>query len=204
MNLVGVYLAGNSWLHRLPAWTKVLGLLVIAITALAIRSPFVMLGLLAVALAVLLSSRVDLRVLRRPLIVVGVMGSALALFMWWQVGWHDALLAIARLLTLVLVAWTVSLTTRVADMLAVLLAALRPLRALRVNPEKVAMMIALAIRSVPLLIATVRTSNEARLARGQDRSVVALGVPIIVRSVKIADELGDALIARGYDPDYLA
>jgi biotin transport system permease protein len=55
----------------------------------------------------------------------------------------------------------------------------------------------MAIRSVPLVVAAAEQADQARLARGQRRSVTALVVPTVVRSVRIADALGDALVARG-------
>lgn len=200
MNLVGVYRAGDSWLHRLPAGVKVVALLVVSLGALLITSPWVALGLLAVTVAVLLSSRVDVRVLAGPMRLVLLATIALTAVMWWQRGGGPAVVLAARLLALVLLAWTVSLTTRVTQMRAVIEAALRPLRPLGVDAGRVSLTLALAIRSVPLLVATVRTAQEARLARGQGRSVTALGVPVVVRSVRIAEDLGDALVARGYDP----
>lgn len=200
MNLVGVYRAGDSWLHRTPAGVKVAALLVISIGALLVDGPRVAVGVVLAATLLLLSARVDVRVVRRPLIFLLVASLGLAAFMWWQQGLGAAVVAISRLLTLALLAWTVSMTTRVADMLAVLLRALAPLRVIGVRPETVAMTVALAIRSVPLLTATVATAQEARLARGQGRSVTALGVPVVVRSARVAEELGDALVARGYDP----
>ena len=201
MNLVGVYRAGSSWLHRTPAGVKVGALVLISIGALLVDSPWIAAGLLLASLAVLLSARVDLRLLRRPLVVLLLLGLSLALFMWSLQGAGAAVVAVSRLLTLALLAWTVSMTTRVSDMLAVLLRVLAPLRRVGVDPARVGMTIALAVRSVPLLLATVSTAQQARQARGHGRSLTALGVPVVVRSARIADELGDALVARGYDPD---
>nr|WP_281366970.1 energy-coupling factor transporter transmembrane protein EcfT [Janibacter alkaliphilus] len=188
-------------MHRTPAGVKVGALVLISIGALLVDSPWIAAGLLLASLAVLLSARVDLRLLRRPLVVLLLLGLSLALFMWWQQGAGAAVVAVSRLLTLALLAWTVSMTTRVSDMLSVLLRVLAPLRRVGVDPARVGMTIALAVRSVPLLLATVSTAQQARQARGQGRSLTALGVPVVVRSARIADELGDALVARGYDPD---
>ena len=60
------------------------------------------------------------------------------------------------------------------------------------------MTVALAIRSVPLVIGAVAQADEARRARGARLSVRALVVPSVVRAVKIAEALGDGLLARGY------
>ncbi len=201
MNLVGVYHAGDSWAHRLPAGAKVIALVVITVAALFISSPWIALGLLAAALLALLSTGTRLRSLLGPLRFVAIAATALAAIMWWQQGPGPATVTVGRLLSLVLLAWTVSLTTRVSDMLRTLQRGLRPLRRLGVNTDAIGLTIALTIRSVPLLMGVVHTAQQARMARGRDRSPTALGVPVVVRSARIAQELGDALIARGYDPD---
>ena len=200
MNLIGVYRAGDSWAHRLPAGVKVLGLLVITIAALTISSPWVALALLALSVAALLSTGAGLRALAKPLRFVAIVAIVLGAFMWWQEGPGPATVTVGRLLSLVLLAWTVSLTTRVSEMLRTLQRGLSPLRRLGVNTEVIGMTVALAVRSVPLLMATVETAQQARWARGRGWSITALGVPVVVRSARVADELGDALIARGYDP----
>lgn len=200
MNLVGVYVPGRSWAHRLPAGVKVLGLVVTTLAALVLSSPWPALALLALALVVLLSTGVRLRTIAGPLRFVAVAALGLSAIMWWQQGPGPATVTVARLLALVLLAWAVSMTTRVSEMLRTLHRGLRPLRRLGVNTDAVGMTIALTVRSVPLLMATVHTAQQARLARGHGRSPSALGVPVVVRSARIAQELGDALIARGYDP----
>lgn len=201
MNLVGVYHGGDSWAHRLPAGAKVVALVVITVAALFISSPWIALGLLAAALLALLSTGIRLRTLRGPLRFVVLAATGLAAIMWWQQGPGPAVVTVGRLLALVLLAWTVSLSTRVSEMLHTLQRGLRPLRRLGVNTDVIGLTIALTIRSVPLLMGTVHTAQQARMARGRDRSPSALGVPVVVRSAKIAQELGDALIARGYDPE---
>ena len=200
MTLVGVYREGDSWAHRLPAGAKVVGLVVVTVAALLITSPWVALGLLALALVALLSTGVSLRTLVGPLRFVAIAALVLGAIMWWQQGAAAATITVGRLLSLVLLAWTVSLTTRVSDMLRTLQRGLRPLRRIGANPDVIGLTIALAVRSVPLLMATVETAQQARRARGRGWSITALGVPVVVRSARVAEELGDALIARGYDP----
>jgi biotin transport system permease protein len=70
-----------------------------------------------------------------------------------------------------------------------------------VNPERVALVLALAVRSVPVVAGLARDVQEARLARGAGRSVRAFAVPLVIRTVRYADRLGEALAARGVDDD---
>src|SRR5690606_8349875 len=63
----------------------------------------------------------------------------------------EGLFAVARFATLILLASAVTLTTPVSEMAELVEWLLGPLRPIGVNPEKVGLSIALAIRFVPLI-----------------------------------------------------
>jgi biotin transport system permease protein len=93
----------------------------------------------------------------------------------------------------------ISLTTRVTDLLDVVSRLLEPARALGIDPERVALLLALTIRAVPVIAGTFHEARDARRARGLERSTRALVTPIVVRTIRHADRVGDALAARGVD-----
>jgi biotin transport system permease protein len=68
-----------------------------------------------------------------------------------------------------------------------------------VDPDRVGLVLALTIRCVPLLLTVLGEVNQARRARGLGFSLVALVAPAIVRALRSADAMGEALIARGVD-----
>jgi biotin transport system permease protein len=76
---------------------------------------------------------------------------------------------------------------------------LRPLRRVGVQPERVSLLLALTIRAVPVLVGTLSDVRDARRARGLERSPRALLVPVVLRTMRHADRLGEALVARGVD-----
>jgi biotin transport system permease protein len=196
--LVGVHWPGRSWLHRLPAGAKVAGLVVAVTLLLWTEDPYAVATGLVGSLLVLASARVPWDWLAVPARAVTVMLLLIGVFQVWVLGWDAAVVGVCRIGASLVLAWTVSLTTPVTEMLDLLRWLLSPLRVIGVDPDRVAMTIALAIRSVPLVMSAAEQADQARLARGQRRSVTALVVPTVVRSVRIADALGDALIARGY------
>ena len=117
----------------------------------------------------------------------------------WLDGPVAALVIVGSIAVAVAAAALVTLTTRTTDLLDALVAALRPARRIGVDPERVALVLALAVRSVPVLAALAREVREARAARGAERSLRAFAVPFVVRSLRYADRLGEALAARGVD-----
>jgi biotin transport system permease protein len=79
--------------------------------------------------------------------------------------------------------------------------ALGPLRRVGVDPDRIGLLLALAIRCIPLLTGIVQEVAQARKARGLQWSMTALATPVLVRALRTADAMGDALVARGVDDD---
>jgi len=120
-------------------------------------------------------------------------------FQWWTAGWQVAVTVVGTLVVAVAGAALVSLTTRVTDLLDVIERMLGPARAVGVDPERVALLLALTIRAVPVIAGTLHEARDARRARGLERSTRALVTPIVVRTIRHADRVGEALAARGID-----
>ena len=197
--MTSTYVPGTSWLHRTPAGAK-LAALAVGMALLAWwRSPAaVAAGALVVAAAVLLAG-LPARWVTAQVHPLRWVLAVLAAFQVLTQGWAAAVSGSGGLLLAVLAAAVVTATTRVEDLLDVLQALLRPLRPLGVDPERVALLLALTLRAVPVLQATAAEVADARRARGLERSLRALLVPLLVRTVRHADALAEALAARGAD-----
>ena len=59
----------------------------------------------------------------------------------------------------------------------------------------------MALRFIPLIAAELDEVRAAQRARGLERGVVAPVIPLVVRVLKMATEVGDAIEARFFDPD---
>jgi biotin transport system permease protein len=68
-----------------------------------------------------------------------------------------------------------------------------------VDPDRAGLVLALTIRCIPLMVEIVGAVSQARKARGAGFSLRALVVPSVVRALRRADAIGDALTARGVD-----
>lgn len=197
--MIGLYREGGSLPHRLPPRVKLAGLLLTGLASPFVRSPLVTAIALAVVLAGYALARMPLRVLLqmvRPLLFVMV---PLALFQTIVAGWQRAVVIVGVLVALVLLANLVTLTTRTSDLIDVVVRVCGPLRRVGVNPERVGLMLQLAIRAVPLVVDLGQRVREAQHARGLAASPRAFAVPLIVGALRRADAMGDALAARGLD-----
>ena len=197
MSLLGLHRPGTSWLHRLPASTKLLGLLVASVAVVATPGPFSAVGFLVVALALAAWSGAGPGRLVRTLRGLLVVASALAAYTAWQRGWSRAVEVTADLLSLVLLATVVTVTTPVDEVLDAVTRALTPLRRVGVDAERVALSFALMVRALPITLDLARECREAALARGLQRDPRARLVPLVIRSVAHARATGEALDARG-------
>jgi biotin transport system permease protein len=78
----------------------------------------------------------------------------------WSAGPLAGLVAGSSLLVAVVMAAVVTLTTRTQDLLDALVTAVRPLRHVGVAPERVALVLALAVRSVPVMAGLAAMSTR--------------------------------------------
>lgn len=199
MSSLGLYQPGCSPVHRVPAGAKLLAMVAVGVCSVLIDRGWQVAVAIAMVLVGYLVARVPLRTaLRqlRPLVWVAVFVAA---FHVVANGWERAFVVVGVIATLVLLAALVTLTTRTTAMVDAVVRAARPLRALGVDPERVGLLLALAIRSVPVVVGLAEEVRDAQRARGLTASPRAFAVPLIVRSLRHADALGDALVARGVD-----
>lgn len=199
MNPLGLYVPGTSAVHRVPAGAKLLLMVAAGVLSLWLDRLWEVGAALVLVLLGYRAAGLSPRVVAgqlRPLLWIG---ACTALFHLVVNGWERALVVVGVLTALVLVAALVTLTTRTTDLVDALVTGCRPLRVLGVDPERVGLMVALGIRCVPVVVGLAEEVREAQRARGLAASPRAFAVPLIVRSLRHADALGEALMARGLE-----
>jgi biotin transport system permease protein len=199
VSTLGLFTPGHSWVHRAAPGTKLLLLLLAGAASFLVRHPWQVAVALGVVVAGYLAAGLSLRVLlrqARPLLWLLVLVGGVHVLV---TGWQQAVVVTGVILALVLLAGLVTLTTRTTDLVDTAVRALRPLRRVGVDPERVGLLLALAVRSVPVVAALAQEVRDAQRARGLAASPRAFAVPLIIRSLRHADALGEALVARGVD-----
>jgi biotin transport system permease protein len=199
--ILGAYRPGRTLLHRLPAGAKLLGLLVASVLVTVIGGWVSSVVALLVALALVLLSRMPLRVALRSLRGLVLVAVLLGGWLTWQSGWQRAVETVGDLLALVVLATVLTTTTPVDAMLDTLTRALGPLRPLGVRPDRVALAFSLVLRTIPLTIGLAEETRDAARARGLERDPRARLTPFAIRVVADAQATGEALHARGVGDD---
>lgn len=196
---VGIYLDTGSPLHRLNAGIKLASVFLFGSGIVFISNLWVLAAvLIAVAFAYGLA-RIPLKTAIAQVRGAFYILAIIFLFQTFAEHWITGAIVVARFLAILSFAALVTLTTRVSDMVEVLEKAMQPFRVLGVNPSKVSLAISLSIRFIPVVAQIFREVREAQKARGLGRSVSATAIPLIVRTLRMANEIAEALEARSYD-----
>ena len=196
-SLLGLHQPGEGWLFRLGVGWKYLLMLTLSIPALILQTWPVTCGSLALTVVLLMSSGGGPA---RALRIGWVMWLILGLLVAYQLvvlNPHAAVVVPGNLLLAILAARLLTLTTPTPALMDALIVALRPLRFVGLNPERTALAVALMIRSIPYLLGLFDDARDAARARGAERNVVALLMPMVLGSVAHAERTGEALAARG-------
>ncbi len=196
--MLTLYRPGDGPLHRMPAGPKALALLLVVLAVSFLPSTWWAAGVAAaVTVAAYLASRLGLRELGRQVvgvrwvIVITLTGQLLFL------STEAALANTSRVLAAILLAGLLVLTTRVTDLLDAFERMLSPLGRLGADPQRAALLLTVTLTTVPVLGRLASGVREAQRARGARAGIVTFVVPFLVVSLKHADELGEALTARG-------
>ncbi len=196
--MLDLYSPGTSPLHRTTPTVKMLGLLVVATLLfindslpVTIAATLAILALYPIAHLTLFQAMAQIR----PLLWIFALFFAVQ---WYFSGLELAAYVVLRLAALILLASLVTLTTKSSDMIDTMSRALRYLKPVGVNPEKVSLAISLTLRFIPVLAQITREVREAQKVRGLERSVIAVAMPMAIRAIKMADEISDAIDSRGY------
>lgn len=192
-NPLGAYIVGDSVLHRMRPGAKLLGLFVLATTAIAIRtveSTVIALGI-AIVLCVIAGMRARgfARVATRFMLI----GLMLFAFQAWQHGWDRGFAVVGTLFALLLAASAFTSSTSVDDMLDTVVWMLEPFRRYGARPERVALAFSLVLTSIPTLLGLAQETRAAAKARGLERSPRAHLVPFVLRVIAHAQLTGSTL-----------
>jgi biotin transport system permease protein len=199
VSVITTYLPGSTAIHRLPAGLKLALLAVMGIALAILTRWWEPLTLLGVVLACYPLAGMPFRFVSSQLRSMGWVLLAVGLFQLVISGWRSAADVLVTVVAMVLAAGLVSLTTSMEALTQFLLRVLRPLRRLGFAPERTALLISLSVRSVFVIAGLAQEVRDAQRARGLGGSPRAFAVPLLVRSLRHAQALGEALVARGLD-----
>lgn len=222
---IGQYYPADSVLHRLDPRVKLAGTMLFLIAVFSSRG-IAGFALITIFLAAVIRlSGVPLKYMLKGLKAVLILMVITTLFnlfltdgqpVFWQwkfirvtgEGIATAIKMIFRLTYLILGTSVMTLTTTPNQLTDGLEKSLKPLGALHVPVHEIAMMMAIALRFIPILIEETDKIMRAQMARGADfesgnlldkaKALIPLLVPLFVSAFRRASDLAMAMEARCY------
>lgn len=196
----------TSVMHRLPPWTRLVLAGLLTLAALIQSSPLALGATAAIWVGLYAVSRLGWRALVRDLFLVILQAPVVvAVFLWRQgpAGLEPALVISARFGLAILPGLWLQRTTRLYDISKGLS---------RVLPPRLAFVLAVSLRFLPILARDAREIYRLQRLRGAriaPRDLVSplhwpeachcLAVPLLMRALRLADQLAVAARQRGID-----
>lgn len=197
--LFGQYVPTGSVIHRLPTWAKYLLMFLGGLAPFLVRNLWFTIAVGLGVIALLLLARISWRTaLKLPLafwVMIALLGTYYVVFGDWRQG----LVYVLNFICAMYASRLVTMTTTTSALMDAIVAGTRPLRFVGLNPERVALALALMWRSIPYLLGSISDVRDAARARGIERSLWRFVVPVVVGAVGYALTTGDAVKARGLD-----
>lgn len=224
---LGQYMPLDSVVHKMDPRSKIMIMLFLMV---AIFIPAGVLGYVIIGIFILLSlylSKLNIKYALRTmkpmlwmmafLLVINLLviktGTPLFSikgFIIYSDAVNQTLYIVVRLMLMIIITTVLTATTKPLDLTLGIEKLLKPFEKIGVPAHIIAMMISIALRFIPTLIEETQRIMNAQASRGVDlengsikekiMAILSLIVPLFVSAFDRADQLANAMEARGYDP----
>ena len=225
--VLGRYIPLDSVIHKMDPRAKILAMIALLV-AIFVDAGYVGYGIIGcfVIVAVLLAKlKFDFiwKALKPMLFMLGFLlvinvlvlktGDVLVDIFGFKV-YSDAifqtLYIVIRLVLMIIITTLLTASTKPMDLTIAIEDLLSPFKVIGVPAHDIAMMISIALRFIPTLLEESQRIMKAQESRGVDlqegslkektMAILSLVVPLFVSSFQRADDLANAMEARGYNP----
>lgn len=224
---LGRYLPLDSLMHKMDPRAKILAMLIVMIS-IFIPSGFSGYGVIAsCVLIALFISKLKLSMILKSLkpmlfmlfflsvinalvLRTGTVIFTLGSFTLYSDALNQTAYITVRLVLMIMVTTILTASTKPLDLTLGIEDLLKPFKRFGFPAHEIAMMISIALRFIPTLIEETDRIMKAQASRGVDlkegslkeklMAILSLIVPLFVSSFQRAEELADAMEARGYVP----
>jgi biotin transport system permease protein len=193
-----LYVDADSWMHRLSPRLKLIVLAVLGIALFATDHLAVLMAATLAGAVLCFTTGMAWREALRRLRPVMLTIVFVALFSLAFNPWHEAAATVLRLVTLTLFAAAVTATTPIAAFIDEITWAATPLEKIGlVKAADIGLAVGLVVRFVPEIVSRYQAIREAHEARGLTIRVRTTLVPLIILTLRDADQIAAAIDARG-------
>lgn len=196
--IIDTYIFRDSPIHKARPGLKLLALVILCTVLFIFEGWWILapgLGLVAIGFyAAGLAPILAWRAIRPAALIL----AAIFVVQFYFTGLELALFVVLRFAILIIAASLVTMTTQTSQFVEAIMTPLE--RAPSWVPSKqIALAFALAFRFIPRIRGHVADIRAAQAARGLDRNLRALIVPLILKTLRDADDIANAIDARSVD-----
>ena len=223
---LGQYLPLDSWIHKLDPRVKIISMMVLMVSVfVADFKAYILLALFLIF--AVLSAKLTFKFIMKSMkpmmfmliflfiINMLVIRSGYVIFSFWKITLYSDAVAqtvfiLGRLVFMIMITTLLTATTAPLDLTLGLEDLLAPFRKIGVPSHVIAMMISIVLRFIPTLIEDTQRIMQAQASRGVDldegsikekvQGIISMILPLFVSAFQRAEDLADAMEARGYYP----
>lgn len=193
-----LYVEGNSALHRLSPRAKILALFLLGFVLFLSNNLLLLAVVMLMTVLIYRSVGIPAKESAARLKPIFLTIAFVALVTLIVNPWHQAFATLLRLTGLMLFAAAVTATTTIAQFMDEITTLVRPLeRTGWVRADDVGLAVGLVLRFVPEIIARYHAISEAHAARGLKLRPTTILTPLIILTLRDADNVAAAIDARG-------
>lgn len=222
--LIGQYIDASSFIHRLDPRTKIISIFLLMFSFMWLESMFQFVFATILVFSIIGVSKTPLKTVLKglkPLLFILsftfmynlLFTSGEAIWSWGFIeitieGIENACKFVWRIILLVLLASVLTYTTKPLTLAKGFESLLKPLAKCKIPIEKFSLMLVIAIRFIPTIQEELHRILLAQKARGFDMqqlpfvkrlfSYIPIIVPLLFTTIQRADQLSEAIDARGY------
>lgn len=223
--IIGRYIVGDSFIHRLDPRSKLLAMLIYIIVIFWANNPVTYAVITLFTLFLVFLSKIKLGFFLggiKPMIWIILFSTLFQVFfntrgnvLWsigffkiTEVGLNQGWMIFLRFILIISFSTLLTLTTTPLSLSDAVESLLKPLTIFKVPAHEIGLMLSLSLRFVPTLMDDTTRIMNAQKARGVDfgegnllkriRSFIPILIPLFASSFKRADALAIAMEARGY------
>lgn len=223
--ILGRYISGNSWIHRLDPRAKLVSVIYFIGILFFANNIATLLLLWAFTFVVMYLTKVKIRIFLRgvrPLIWLILFTVCLQIFFtaggqlyveWGpfkisSFGLQQGVYIFSRFVMIVFISTVVTLTTKPIDLTDGIHFLMKPFKYFKIPIDEFIMMLSISLRFIPNLLDETQKVIDAQRSRGvifgegslikQMKKLIPLFLPLFVNSLNRAEELANVMEVRGY------
>lgn len=206
---IGKYVNSNSKIHNMNANAKMISLILFLILSLLARDLTISIVIFLVSIIMVLFTNISIKYYLKFIYQLKFLLLFIFILNFFTSDFQSTAIVFLRLISLLLYTTVVTHTTRPNELNKALSFVLKPLKLFKVPTNKLSSLITISIKFIPVVLSQASKVLKAQISRGlkvrnlKEKILMSKNfvMPLIIHSLRKAEDLGVAMELRLYDYD---